>query len=131
MSQRVIFVRFVKAGLFTNAFLFCSSLSLRTRAVDIFKLISAFFQDHSISREKVGSFCTDGAPAMIGHRSGFMALVEQRTSHVNTSQCILHCHALATRTLPNVFKLVLDTTVRTVNFIRGSSMNQTIQSILQ
>ena len=37
MSQLVIFVRFVKAGLFANEFLCCRSLSLRTRAVDIFK----------------------------------------------------------------------------------------------
>ena len=112
MSQRIIFVRFVKAGLFADEFLCCLSLSLRTRAVDIFKLIDAFFQHHSISWDKVGSLCTDGAPAMMGHRSGFTVLVKQRAPHVNTSQCILHCHALATRTLPIVFKVVLDTTVR-------------------
>ena len=131
MGQRIIFVRFVKAGLFADEFLCCHSLSLRTRAADIFKLIDAFFQDHSISWDKVGSLCTDGAPAMMRHRSGFTALVKQRTPYVNTSQCILHCHALTTRTLLIVFKIVLDTTVRAVNFIIGSSMNQTIQSILQ
>ena len=97
---------------------------MRTRAVDIFELIDAFFQHHSISWDKVGSLCTDdGAPAMMGHRSGFTTLVKQRALHVTTSHCILHRHALATRTLPIVFKVVLDTAVRVVNFIRGSSMN--------
>ena len=102
----------------------CRSQYLRTRVVDIFVLIDAFFQHHSISWDKDGSLCTDGAPAMMGHRSGFTALVKQRAPQVSTSHCFLHRHALATRTLPIVFKVVLDTAVRVVNFRRrGSSMN--------
>ena len=35
-----------------------------------------FFQRHQIEWEKVESVCTDGAPAMIGDRYGFAALVK-------------------------------------------------------
>ena len=126
MSQLIIFVRFVKAGLLVDEFLCCRSLPLRTRAVDIFEVVDAFFQHHSISWNKVGSLCTDGAPAMLGHRSGFTALVKKRAPHVTTYNCILHRHAIATRTLPIVLKAVLDAAVKAVNFIRGSSLNHRI-----
>ena len=123
MSQLIIFVRFVKAGLLVDEFLCCRSLPLRSRAVDIFEVVDALFQHHSISWNKVGSLCTDGPPSMLGHRSGFTALVKKRAPHVITYHCILRRHALDTRTLPIVLKAVLHTAVRAVNFIRGSSLN--------
>ena len=30
----------------------------------------------------MGSVCIDGAPAMIGHRSGFVALMKRVASHI-------------------------------------------------
>ena len=126
MSQLIIFFRFVKPGLLVDEFLCCRSLPLRTRAIDIFEVIDSFFQHHSISWNKVGSLCTDGAPSIMGHRSGFAALVRKRAPHVTTYHWILHRHALATRTLPIVLRAVLDTTVSAVNFIRGSSLNHRI-----
>ena len=47
----------------------------------------------------VGSICTDGAPAMMGVRSGFTALVKQKAPHV-IMHCVLHRYALAAKTLP-------------------------------
>ena len=50
-----------------DEFLGCRSLPLGTKAVDIFEVIDAFSQHHSISWDKVGSICTDGAPTIMGH----------------------------------------------------------------
>ena len=57
----------------------------RTRAKDAFDLVNAFLRQNSKAWNKVGSVCTDGAPATIGHRSGFVALMKQVAPH----QCSL------------------------------------------
>ena len=41
----------------------------------------------------MGSECTDGAPAMIGHRSGFVALIKQVAPHIVSNDCAIHKYA--------------------------------------
>ena len=70
-----------------------------------------------------GSVCTDGAPAMLGNKSGFFALLKQDIPHLLGTHCFLHRHALASKTLPSKSKNVLDICVRTINWIRGRALN--------
>ena len=42
----------------------------RARAKDVFDLVIVFLHENLIAWNKVGSVCTDGAPAMTEHRSG-------------------------------------------------------------
>ena len=67
----------------------------------------------------MGSVCTDGAPVMIGHRSGFVALMKQVAPHIVTNHYAIHKYALACKTLLLELKSVLDSVVKAVNFIRG------------
>ena len=71
----------------------------------------------------VGSICSDGAPAMMGVRSGFTALVKQKAPHVITTHCVLHRYALAVKTLPENLKMVLQKVFEAVNFIRVRALN--------
>ena len=71
----------------------------------------------------MGSVCTDGAPTMIGHRSGFVDLMKQDAPHIVSNHCAIHKYALACMTLPLELKSVLDSVVKAVNFIRGRAMN--------
>ena len=67
-------MRFVKENAIVDKFLFCQEMKERTRAKDIFDLVNAFLRENSIAAwNKVGSVCTDGAPAIIGPQSGFVA----------------------------------------------------------
>ena len=95
----------------------------RTRAKDVFDLVNAFLRKNSIAWNKVGSVCTDGAPGMIGHRSGFIALMKQVALYIVSNHCAIHKYALTCKTLPLDLKSVLDSVVQIVNFIRGSAMN--------
>ena len=95
----------------------------RTRAKDVLDLVNAFFRENSIAWNKVGLVCTDGAPAMIGHRSGFVALIKQVAPHIVSNHCAIHKYALACKTLPLELKSVLDCVVKAVNFIRGRAVN--------
>ena len=71
----------------------------------------------------MGSVCTNGAPTMIGHRSGFVALLGQVAPHVVSNHCAIHKYALACMTFPLELKGVFDSVVKAVNFICGRAMN--------
>ena len=71
----------------------------------------------------MGSVCIDGAPGMIGHRYGFVALMKQVAPHIVLNHCTIYKYALACETLPLELKSVLDSVVKAVNFIRGRAIN--------
>ena len=53
----------------------------------------------------------------------FVAPLKQVAPHVVSNGCAIHKYALACKTLPHQLKSVLDSVVKTVNFIRGRAMN--------
>ena len=67
--------------------------------------------------------CTDGGPAMIEHRSGFVALMKQVAPHIVSNHYAIHKYALACKTLLLESKSVLGLVVKAVNFICGRAVN--------
>ena len=106
-----------------DEFLFCQEIGERTRAKDVFDLVNAFFCANLIALIKVGSVCIDSAPAMTGHRSGFVALMKQVAPHIVSNNCAIYKYALACKKVPLELKSVLDAVANTVNFIRGRAVN--------
>ena len=96
-------------------FLFCEPLKTTTKAVDVFNSIKEFFLNHKMSLDLVGSLCTDGAPAMLGNKSGFASLVKKEIPHLTVTHCMLHHHALVAKSLPEKRKNVLSIVVSAVN----------------
>ena len=130
ISQLIVYTRYIKECGIKDEFLFCQGLQTTFKAADVFRLVDEFFQRHQIKWEKVGSVCTDGAPAMIGHRSGFAALVKERVPDLIMNHCVLHRHALAAKTLPPHLKDALSICVQVVNFIRGRPLNHRMFKVL-
>ena len=122
ISQLVAYVRFVKGKAIVNEFLFCQEMKEITRTKDVFD-DNAFLRENSTTWNKVGSVCTDGEPAMIGHRSGFVDLMKQVAPHIISTHCAIHNYALACKTLPLELKSVLDSAVKAMNLIRGRAVN--------
>ncbi|GBP47213.1 Protein ZBED8 [Eumeta japonica] len=60
---------------------------------------------------------------MLGNTSGFAALIKKECSHVIITHCVLHRHALASRTMPTFLKEVMSTCVKIINFIRARALN--------
>ena len=116
-------MRFVKENTIVDEFLFYQEMKERTRAKDVFDLVNAFLRENSTVWIKVVLVCTDGAPAMTGHRSGFIDLMKQVALHIVSNHSAIHKYALACKTLPLDFKNVLDSVVKAVNFIRGRAVN--------
>ena len=55
----------------------------------------------------VFAVCTDGAPAMMGCKSGLRGLIKSVAPHIAFTHCILHKHALSS--LADVLKIVVET----------------------
>ena len=122
-SQLLVFSRYIHEGDLKEEFLMCESLESTTKAIDVFEKLEGFFEQNQITWDNVGSLCTDGAPAMMGVKSGFTTLVKKRAPHVISTHCVLHRHALASKTLPQYLKYVLAKVVECVNYIRSRALN--------
>ncbi|GFT49302.1 protein ZBED8 [Nephila pilipes] len=74
-SQLLLFVRYVSADTIKEELLFCEPLLQTTKAVDVLAILNVFFSKHDFDwKQKLHSLCTDGAPAMLGNKSGFAHL---------------------------------------------------------
>ena len=122
-SKLIALVRYVHDGAIMEDFLFCEDLKRTTKGKDIFQCVKNFFAKHDLDIQIIGSVCTDGAPAMLGNKSGFFALLKQDIPHLQGTHCFLHRHALASKTLPSKLKNVLDISVKAINWIRGRALN--------
>uniref|UniRef100_UPI00358EA82C protein FAM200C-like n=1 Tax=Myxine glutinosa TaxID=7769 RepID=UPI00358EA82C len=124
--QLITLVRHVNDGAVKEDFLFCEDLKTSLTAKDVMQLVKDFFAKHDLDIKVIGSVCTDGAPAMLGNKSGFSALMKKEIPDLQVTHCFLHRHALASKTLPPNLKKVLDTCVKIINWIRGRALNHRI-----
>ena len=129
-SQLLVFIRYMKEGGVNEEFLFCEPLLETTKAIDVLQLVKAFFAQRALNLQMCGSICTEGAPAMLGNRSGFAALMRKEIPSIIATHCILHRHALVSKCLPSKFKNVMSIVVRSVNFIRGHALNHRLFQVI-
>uniref|UniRef100_UPI00358E8A1A protein FAM200C-like n=1 Tax=Myxine glutinosa TaxID=7769 RepID=UPI00358E8A1A len=122
-SQLLVFARYLAGFAVKEEFLFCSPVKTTTKSVDIMNIVNHFMEENGIEWTKLRSLCTDGTPAMMGKRSGFVALVKDKCPDVIVTHCVLHRHALATKTLPKELGDVMAIVVTAVNFIRARALN--------
>ena len=86
----MVFVCYICNQTIEEDFLFCRPLQTTTKASDELKLVKDFFTEENLDWAKLGSVCTDGAPAMLGVQSGFLALVKQKNPNYFGMHCIIH-----------------------------------------
>ena len=65
-----------------------------------------FFDRHELAWELIGYICADEASAIIGKKSGFVAMVK-KAPHIFTTHFVLHIQALISKTLPKKLKEVM------------------------
>ncbi|XP_076329566.1 protein FAM200C-like [Tachypleus tridentatus] len=122
-SQLIALVRYVHDGAIMEDFRFCKDLKTTTKGKDVFQCVKDFFAKYDLDIQIIGSGCTDGAPDILGNKSGFFALMKQEIPHLQGTHCFLHRHALASKTLPPKLKKVLDNSVKIINWIKGRALN--------
>ena len=102
LSQLIVLVCYICNQTIEEDFLFCCPLQTIAKASDVLKLVEDFFTEENLDWAKLGSVCTNGAPAMLRVQSGFLALVKQENAI--GMHCIIHQEALALRTMPQSLK---------------------------
>ena len=122
-AQLAVYVRYIHESKFEDDFLFCETIDTRTTAKDVFNKVDSFFQSQSLKWNNLCGICTDGAPAMLGCRSGFQTLVKQVSPRTTGIHCTIHRQVLASKTLPNTFKDVLTDVVKAINAIKSKALN--------
>ena len=116
-------MRYVNGNEIKEEFLFCEPLLETAKASDVFQKINNFFVKQNFDwKKKISSICMDGAPAMLGNKSGLAALVKKEAPNLTVIHCMLHRHALAAKSLPLTLKEILSYCVKIVNFIRTDSL---------
>ena len=120
LSQLMVFVRYIHSQVIEEDLLFCRSLETTTKAADVLKLTEDLFEEEKLDWDKLGSVCTDEAPAMLGARYGFLELVKRKNSNVIGTHCIIHREALASRTMSQLLKQTLDFSIIVINYTKCS-----------
>jgi hypothetical protein len=123
LSQLVVWVRYIHDDDFKDDLMLCKPLELTTKGADVFKMVDDFFTDKELNWNTVYGSCTDGAPAMLGVRSGFKAKINEVAPNVFSVHCMIHREALAAKTLPDILKNVMQQVIRMVNHIKSSALN--------
>ncbi|XP_049855408.1 SCAN domain-containing protein 3-like [Schistocerca gregaria] len=103
-------------------------LKTTSKAIHIMAAVSAFFCKNVLSWQKLIGVCTDGAPSMLGCRSGFVQMAREKKPSVTTIHCVIHCQASATKTLPKEFIDVLKLCIKIVNHIKKNEVMQFLEN---
>ncbi|XP_042228827.1 protein ZBED8-like [Homarus americanus] len=122
-AQLLVFVRYVFLCDIKEEYLFCTQLETTTTAVDVMEKLSSFFTANRISRGNCCGVCTDGAPAMLGSKSGFQKRVEEVAPNAKGIHCMIHRFALASKTLPDELRKILEAVVKCTNFVKAGDLN--------
>lgn len=129
-AQLLVFVRYIHEGVIKEEFLFCRSIESTTRGEDVMKILSDFFEEEGLDWKMLCGVCTDGAPSMLGNKSGFVKLVKEKSPDVAAVHCMIHRQALACKTLPQTLLETLNIVIETVNFIKSSALNSRLFKLL-
>ncbi|XP_068207463.1 protein FAM200C-like [Palaemon carinicauda] len=78
LCQLLVYSLFMDEGIVKEEILFSAAPETTAKAIDVSSKVHEFFQEYGLSWEKLVSVCTDGAPAIIGSRSGFVKLVKEK-----------------------------------------------------
>ena len=101
LSQLLVYSRYIADGLIKEEFLFCQPLETTSKAADVFKVLNDFFlKKTGLKWSKLVGVCTDGAPAMIGAKSGLISLVNQKNPAIEGTHCMIHKASLVSKTIP-------------------------------
>ena len=104
--------------------LFCSAFESTTTTVDDMQTLAMFFDQEELKWENLGGVCTDGAPAMLGARSGLQTLVRNLSPDAVSMHCMVRTQtSLASKTFPESLQDVLKIAIKTVNFVKNATLN--------
>ena len=75
-SQLLVYVRFIQNYTVKTELMLNQELAVTTKGKDVFDVLADFFKENELDWSKLVGYTTDGAPAMLGRKSGFQTYVK-------------------------------------------------------
>ena len=113
------FVRWCEEDGIKEDIFFFEALPTSTTGRDIFAKLDEIFVESDLDWHKLVSITTDGAPAMLGGKTGLASFVKKKCPSSISLHCMIHRAALAARVLPLDFKNVIDVCIQMINHIKN------------
>ena len=138
-AHLIVYVRFPDTERMktVDQYLFCFPIGIHTTALSVFSKVDNYFSDHEVTWSKCKSVSTDGARAMVGVRSGVVALIKQVAPDVLSIHCILHHAALVAKKLANEEKncqladVICDVTKIVTTILKKSKSNRAFHELVR
>ena len=89
---------------------------------DIFEALDNFFKLNELDWGKLIGRTTDGAPSMLGHKSGFKAHETAVAPNVTFVHCFIHRFALCAKVLPQNMLSCLNQVIKLIDFVKISAL---------
>ena len=125
-SQLLVYVRFTENDIVKTELLMSKEVSGTTKGKDTFNIVDEFFKKNDLEWSKLVGCTTDGAPAMLGRKSGFQSYVKAVLPKIIFTHCFIHRFALCAKVLPPELLSCLQQIVKIVNFVKTSALNTRI-----
>uniref|UniRef100_A0A5S6Q4E5 DUF4371 domain-containing protein n=1 Tax=Trichuris muris TaxID=70415 RepID=A0A5S6Q4E5_TRIMR len=117
------YVRFIKEEQLVQEFLFARELPTDSKGTSIFLMVNEFFKEKEIPLTNIIAVATDGAPSMVGCRTGFISHLKKVVPGVLAIHCVIHRQHLVARCLSERLHLSLQYVISAINRIRGRSLS--------
>ncbi|XP_068235581.1 zinc finger BED domain-containing protein 5-like [Palaemon carinicauda] len=110
--------------------LLSQDLTSTTTGKDIFNVLDNFFKQNEQDWGKLVGCTTNGAPSMLGRKSGFQAHVKAVAPNSTAVHCFIHRFAHCAKVLPPKLLSRLNRVIRIVNFVKTSALNTQLFKLL-
>jgi hypothetical protein len=102
--------------------LFCKLIKRRAPAKEFFKIVDDFMKEKCVKWSDCVGVCTDAACVMAGNKRGLKALIKRSAPEAMW----IHCEAPAMKELFPELSEVMDTVIRSVNYIKTCPLKNRI-----
>nr|XP_019573910.1 PREDICTED: protein FAM200A [Rhinolophus sinicus]XP_019573911.1 PREDICTED: protein FAM200A [Rhinolophus sinicus] len=128
----LVYVRYVWQDDFIEDLLCCLNLNSHITRLDLFtELEKCIVGQYKLNWKNCKGISSDGAANMTGKHSRVIEkLLEATHNNALWNHCFIHREALVSKEIPPSLMDVLRNAVKTVNFIKGSSLNSRLLEIL-
>lgn len=115
------YVRYIDKSEFAEELLFCKSLETTTTASDIYKKLKDYLDANNIPMENITSCAADGAPVMMGKKTGCLKLMKDENPEMLLVHCVIHRENLVAKNVSPVLNDIIKSVIKCINAIKANA----------
>lgn len=132
-AMLLCYVRYIdyKINDVKEEFFCCLELLNHTTSSEIFLAIDKYIKNHCLNWKNYIGVCTDGAASMTGKHSGVTTKIKEvGASDIILTHCVIHREHLAAKKMSSTLNVILNQSIRIINYIKANALNSRLFSVL-